>query len=112
MTVQELVARFPEIPKDLHGEPILSRFAEVFGELLMAARNPSACATQHDAANHYYLKLIGFMSIYGYGLSTCERVLAELQELLDRHEADPGGFAASLLPEDTAQREVRGPGCS
>ena len=26
MTVQELVARFPEIPKDLHEEPILSRF--------------------------------------------------------------------------------------
>jgi len=29
------------------------------------------------------------------GLSTRERVLAELQELLDRHEIDPGGFAAS-----------------
>ncbi len=67
MTVQELVARFPEIPKDLHEEPILSRFAEVFGEL---------------------------------------------QELLDRHETDPGSFAASLLPTDTAEREVRGPGCS
>ncbi len=112
MTVQELVARFPEIPKDLHEEPILSRFAEVFGELLWVARNPGACATQHDAANHYYLKLIGSMSIYGYGLSTRERVLAELQELLDRHETDPGGFAASLLPKDTAEREVRGPGCS
>ena len=112
MTVRELVAKFPEIPKDLHEEPILSRFAEVFGELLGAARNPSACATGHDAANHYYLKLIGPMGIYGYGLSTRERVLAELQELLDRHETDPGGFAASLLPKDTAEREVRGPGCS
>ncbi len=112
MTVQELVARFPEIPKDLHEEPILSRFAEVFSELLLAARNPSACATQHDAANHYYLKLIGPMSIYGYGLSTREQVLAELQELLDHHEADPGGFAASLLPKDAAEKEVRGPDCS
>ncbi len=112
MTVQELVGRFPEIPKDLHEEPILSLFAEVFGELLRTARNPGACATQHDAANHYYLKLIGPMSIYGYGLSTRERVLAELQELLERHEADPGGFAASLLPKDTAESEVRGPGCS
>ena len=112
MTVQELVARFPEIPKDLHEEPILSRFAEFFGDLLQVACNPSACATHHDAANHYYLKLIGPMSIYGYGLSTREQVLAELQELLDRHETDPGGFAASLLPKDTAEREVRGPGCS
>lgn len=72
MTVQ---ARFPEIPKDLHEEPILSRFAEVFGDLLPVARNPSACASQHDAANHYYLK-------------------------------------TSLLPKDTAEREVRGPDCS
>ena len=112
MTVQELVARFPEIPEDLHEEPILSRFAEVFGELLRVARNPSNCATEHDAANHYYLKLIGPMGIYGYGLSAREQVLAEVQQLLDRHEADPGGFAASLLPEDTGDSEVRGPGCS
>jgi hypothetical protein len=112
MTVQELVARFPEIPKDLHGESTLSRFADAFGDLLGVARNPSACATQHDAANHYYLKLIGPMAIYGYGLSTRERVLADLQGLLDRREADPHGFATSLLPKDTADREVRGPGCS
>ena len=112
MTVPELVARFPEIPQDLHGEPILSRFAGVFGDLLQAARTPSACATQHDAANHYYLKLIGPLSIYGYGLATREQVLADLQELLDRHEADPQNFAASLLPKDTADREVRGPGCA
>ncbi len=112
MTVQELVARFAEIPKDLHEEPILSRFAEVLGELLREARNPSACATQHDASNHYYLKLIGPVAIYDYGLSTRKRVLAELQERLDRHETDPGGFTANLLPKDTAEREVRGPGCS
>jgi len=108
VTVPELVTRFPEIPEDLHEEPTLSRFAEVFGDLLRAARNPSACATQHDAASHYYLTL---MSIYGYGLATRERVLADLQELLDRHEADPHRFAASLLPKDTADGEVRGPGC-
>jgi len=112
MTVQQLVARFPEIPRDFHEEPILSRFAEVFGDLLQVARNPSACATHHDAANHYYLTLIGPVAIYNYGLSTRERVLAEFQELLDRHATDPGGFAASLLPKDTAEREVRGPGCS
>ncbi len=112
MTAEQLVARFPEIPRDFHEEPILSRFAEVFGDLLQVARNPSACATHHDAANHYYLKLVGPVAIYNYGLSTRERVLAELQELLDRHQTDPGGFAASLLPKDTADREVRGPDCS
>jgi hypothetical protein len=65
----------------------------------------------HDAANHYYLKLIGPLSIYRYGLSTRERVVRELTAHLERHAADPGGFGASLLPEDVAPVEVRGPGC-
>ena len=112
MTVQELVARFPEIPADLREEPVLERFASTLGDLLRVSNKPSPCSSQHDAGNHYYLKLVGPLSIYGYGLSTRERVLGELQELLDRHESDPDGFAASLLPTDTAEREVRGPGCS
>jgi hypothetical protein len=111
MTVQELVARFPEIPADLHGEPMLERFASTLGNLLSRSNKPSACSTQHDAGNHYYLKLIGPLSIYGYGLTTREEVLAQLEELLERHDADPAGFAASLLPEGVAAREVRGPGC-
>jgi hypothetical protein len=35
-----------------------------------------------------------------YGLATKEKVLQQLQELLDRHAADPEGFAASLLPAE------------
>lgn len=112
MTPEELYERFPEIPADLRDEPVLSRFAEVFDTLLRAARMPGACATSHDAPNHYYLKLVGPLSIYGYGLSTREKVLAELQELLDRNTSDPAGFAAGLLPEETVDEESRGPGCS
>jgi hypothetical protein len=112
MTVEELLDRFPEIPPDLAGEPALARFAEVFDGLLRQARNPSACATRHDAGNHYYLKLIGPLSIYGFGLATRERAIGDIRTLLDRHAADPGGFAASLVPPDAAEREVRGPGCS
>ena len=111
MTVQELVARFPEIPADLHGEPVLKRFASTLENLLSLSSRPSPCSSQHDAGNHYYLKLIGPLSIYGYGLTTREKVLAQLDEILDRHDADPDGFAASLLPDDVAAREVRGPGC-
>jgi hypothetical protein len=111
MTVNELLARFPEVPADLRDEPLLACFAEACGELLRSARKPSACATHHDAGNHYYLKLVGPLAIYGYGLSTRERVLAQLRELVDRRQTDPDGFARSLLPEDTAEREVRGPGC-
>src|SRR5262245_30408759 len=111
MTVSELVARFPEIPADLHDDPALERFAATLGEWLRVARKPSACASQHDTANHYYLKLIGPLSVYGYGLFTRERVVRELTALLERHAADPGAFGASLLPEDVAPAEMRGPGC-
>ncbi len=111
MSVEELVACFPEIPRDLHKEPILATFAAAFGDLLRAAQNPSACSSQYSAGNHFYLKLIGPMKIYMYGLSTKEKVLKQLQELLDRYAADPEGFVASLLPADIAAQEVRGPGC-
>lgn len=112
MTVAELAQRFPEIPRNLCGEPLLARFAEVLDGLLRAARNPSPCASRHDTANHYYLKLIGPLAIHGYGLSSREQALGELRQLLERHAADPDGFAASLVPPDAATEEVRGPGCS
>lgn len=111
MTVQELINRFPEIPRDLHKEPLLAQFAETFDELLRVARDPSACSSEYEAGNHYYLKLIGPLKIYMYGLSTKEKVLGQIKELLDQHAANPAGFAASLLPQETAAKEVKGPGC-
>ena len=98
MTVQELAGRFPEIPQDLHDEPQLVQFAEVFGELLQMAQNPTNCSGEFGAGNHYYLKLIGPLKLYMYGLSSRDKVLAQMQELLDRHTADPAGFSTSLLP--------------
>ena len=111
MTVQDLLHRFPEIPGDLHQEPLLEQLADRCGELLEVARRPSNCSPEHDAANHYYLKLIGPLSIHGFGLSTREKGREQIQQLLDQQAANPGGFPASLLPPDTADREVRGPGC-
>lgn len=111
MDVQELIARFPEIPAVLHGEPLLARLAQSCGDLLGSARKPSPCSQEHDAANHYYLKLIGPLALVSYGLSSPEKVRSQIQDLLDRQQADPQGFAASLLPADTAPQEVRGPDC-
>ena len=111
MTVQELVARFPEIPRDLHAEPVLAELAEACGPLLAVARKPSNCTVQYDAANHYYLKLISPIGVYGYGLMPREKLLAQLRALVDQQRTDPQGFAASLLPAGTAASEVRGPGC-
>ena len=111
MTVEELLTRFPEIPQNLHEEPLLKRFADAFGELLQVAHTPSPCSTHHDAANHYYLKLIGPLSIHGYGLTSRDKVEEQLRDLVERRRADPEGFAASLLPPETTEREQKGPGC-
>jgi hypothetical protein len=98
MTVQELARRFPEVPHDLHDEPLLAQFAEALDGLLQVAQNPSNCSAQYDANHHYYLKLIGPLKLYMYGLSSREKVRKQLQELLDRYHADPAGFPATLLP--------------
>ncbi len=112
MTVNELIARFPEVSTDLANEPTLAQFADTFGDLLSAASKPGNCSTGHDTGNHFYLALIGPLSYYRYGLATRERVVDDLRELLDRHAADGEGFARSLLPDDTAAVEVKGSGCA
>lgn len=107
MNVQELVERFPEIPEDLHGEPVLAAFAEAFVEQLRIAQKPSACSTGYDPGNHFYMKLVNPMAIYRLGLMKREVVLQQLQGLLDQFGADP----SKLIPEDAAAAEIRGPGC-
>src|SRR4029453_4649431 len=43
MTVDELLARFPEVPRDLQAEPVLKRYVAAFGPLLRVAQKPSPC---------------------------------------------------------------------
>ena len=45
MSVDELFARFPEIPADLRDEPVLAELAAACGELLAVAQRPSNCST-------------------------------------------------------------------
>lgn len=99
MTLAELVTRFPEIPQDLHSEPILAQFAQVFDELLQQASKPSACTQDHTPEHKYYLKLIGPMDIYRYGLFTRERVLDEVQKLLDAQAQSPDTLDVLLLAD-------------
>ncbi len=111
MTVQELAARFPEIPEDLHEEPLLAQFAETFGEWLRTAQKPAACSAEQDAGNNAYMKLINPMAIYRLGLFKREWILGQLQEMIEDHRADPAGVVETLAPAGGAPREVRGPGC-
>ncbi len=101
MTVQELVMRFPEISADLHDEPWLAEFSDAFGGLLRDAQNPTNCTAEYEAGHHYYLKLIGPLKLYMYGLSSREKVKGQVQELLSSYHTDPAGFTTSLLPSDT-----------
>jgi hypothetical protein len=111
MTFEELLARFPEVPPTLADEPTVVEYADRLDALLRRARPPSPCARVHDAANHFYLKLVGPLAIHGWGLASREQTVVEIGELLERHRADPAGFEAGLVGPDAGPREVRGPGC-
>jgi hypothetical protein len=100
MTVSELIHRFPEIPQDLHDEPLLAQFAQTLGDFLREAQNPGPCSAAYTPGNYYYLKLIGPIRIYMYGLSTKDKVLSKIQALLDQHAAAPSVFAESLLSSE------------
>lgn len=111
MTVQELLARFPEIPGNLSDEPVLARLAESCGPLLEVAHKPTNCTVEYDAGNHFYMALVSPIGIYGYGLMKREVLVAELQDLVDRYDADPPGFVAKLLPADVVPVAVRAAWC-
>lgn len=111
MTVQEMIARFPEVSPELGDEPTLAEFADTFGDMLSVAYKPGNCSTGYDTGNHFYMALIGPLSYYRFGLATRERVVADMRALLERHATDPEGFATSLLPDDTVAAQVKGPNC-
>ena len=58
MTIDELTSRFPEIPADLHDEPVLAEFSEAFGAQLALAEKPAACTAEQSAGpGHYKLRI-------------------------------------------------------
>ena len=97
-------------PRDSFGAPRRADVGRVRHHFRRLAR-PGNCSTGHDPGNHFYLQLIGPIAYFGYGLATRERVIEDMRRLLDTHTADPEGFAASLLPDDTVGVEVSGPDC-
>ena len=99
MTVDELVARFPEVPRDLREEPALAKYVAVFGPLLRLAQKPSPCVGDGGDMEHvFYTRLLNDLAIYGIGLARRERTLARLQATLDQHALQPATFACTLVP--------------
>lgn len=100
MSVEEFIARFPEVPGDLSAEPVFVEYVRVFGALLRRARKPSPCMGKDggDAEHQFYAKLINDLAIYGIGLARRERTLARLGATLDADKKARATFACMLIP--------------
>jgi hypothetical protein len=99
MTVDEFLARFPEVPRDLATEAVLGDYVRAFGPLLRCAKKPTPCMGKDggDAEHQFYAKLINDLAIYGVGLARRDRTLARLAATLDAWRKAPT-FACTLIP--------------
>src|SRR5712692_9219718 len=99
MSVDELLARFPEAPRDLRDEPVLTEYVKAFGPLLRVAQKPTpSMAENGDAPHVFYTRLVNDLAIYAIGLAKRDRTLARLQATLDKHRQQPATFACTLVP--------------
>src|SRR5258705_2816301 len=99
MTVDELLAHFPEVPHDLRDEPILAEYVKAFGPLLRVAEKPSPCVGSGGDAQHvFYTRLVNDLAIYAIGLAKRDPTLARLQATLDEYRQQPATFACTLVP--------------
>jgi hypothetical protein len=93
MSVDEFLARFPEVPRDVRDEPTLQEFTRAFGPLLRVAQKPTPCMRDGGDAPHvFYMRLVNDLAIYGIGLAKRDRTLARLS----RAPSCPGGRRARL----------------
>jgi len=99
MTVDECLARFPEVPHDLRDEPVLVAYVAAFGPLLRVAQKPSPCVGSGGDMEHvFYTRLVNDLAIYGIGLARRDRTLARLKATLDERAKQPATFACTLVP--------------
>ena len=103
MTVEEFLARFPEVPRDLRDEAILAEYVMVFGPLLRLTQKPTPCMRDGGDAQHvFYVRLVNDLAVYGIGLAKRDRTLARLAATLDQYRAQPATFACTLVPRRAA----------
>ena len=100
MSVEEFLARFPEVPPDLAPEPVFAEYVHAFGWLLRCAKKPTPCMGKDggDAEHQYYAKLVNDLAIYGLGLARRDRTLTRLGATLEAYRKAPATFACMLVP--------------
>src|SRR5258708_19146220 len=90
LTVDELLARFPEVPRDLRDEPVLADYVKAFGPLLRVAEKPSLCVGSGSHAPHvFHIRLVNDLAIYGIGLAKRDPTLARLHATLHQYRQEP-----------------------
>jgi hypothetical protein len=100
MTVDEFLARFPEVPPDLRDEPVLGEYVRAFGLLLRVAQKPTPCMRNTGDHQHvFYIRLVNDLAIYGIGLAKRDRTLVRVRALLDQYQQQPATFACTLVPK-------------
>ncbi len=99
MTIDELLARFPEVPRDLRDEPVMAEYVAAFGPLLRRAQKPTPCMGSGGDMEHvFYTRLVNDLAIYGIGLARRDRTLARLSATLEQYARQPATFACTLVP--------------
>src|SRR5207244_12978217 len=80
MTADELLARFPEVPRDLAQDAVLREYVEAFGPLLRLARKPTPCMRDGGAHQHaVYTRLLTDLALGGTGPARRDRPRARLR---------------------------------
>ena len=99
LSVDEFLALFPEVPRDLRDAPILTEYVAAFGPQLRLAQKPTPCmGAGGDAPHAFYVRLVNDLAIYGIGLAKRDRTLARLRATLDQYRQQPATFACTLVP--------------
>jgi hypothetical protein len=100
MSVDEFLARFPEVPRDLRDEPVLTEYVRAFGPLLRVAEKPTPCVARDggDAPHVFYTRLVNDLAIYGVGLARRERTLQRLANTLEEYRRQVATFGCMLVP--------------
>jgi hypothetical protein len=100
MSVDEFFARFPEVPRDLRDEPILTEYVRAFGSMLHLAQKPSPCRARDggDAPHAFYTRLVNDLAIYGVELARRDRTLVRLQKTLEEYRRQPATYGRTLVP--------------
>ena len=100
MTVDEFLARFPEVPADLRAEPILAEYVAAFWPQLRVAEKPTPCTGQGGDAQPqvFHTRLVNDLAIYRIGLAKRDRTLTRLQATLEQYRTQPATLACSLVP--------------